>query len=162
GSGSSRLRRAPGRAHKSLPKAPARRLTTLRTPLPPGAPFAGRLVSSPPHPPPRGGALSRPPAPTPRRVAPPGADYRARVIVRPDVDDEGLQAATDSVRTLVETNGGQVVRQTSWGKRRLAYEVNRIRDGHYVIFNLQLDGSKVAEIERALRIHETVFRHLLT
>jgi hypothetical protein len=48
-----------------------------------------------------------------------------------------------------------------WGKRRLAYEVDRLRDGHYVITLLQLDGTKVADLERALQIHDTVFRHLL-
>jgi hypothetical protein len=48
-----------------------------------------------------------------------------------------------------------------WGKRRLAYEVDRLRDGHYVITVLQLDGARVADLERALQIHDTVFRHLL-
>jgi ribosomal protein S6 len=65
------------------------------------------------------------------------------------------------VRSLLESQGGEVVKTTLWGKRRLAYEVKRLREGHYVLVVFHLDGSKVAEIERALRIHDTVFRHLI-
>lgn len=88
-------------------------------------------------------------------------DYELMFIVRPDVDDDGLRASVDSVKTLVEGQGGEVTKTTMWGKRRLAYEVQHLRDGHYVIAELRLDGSKVAAVERALRIHDTVFRHLL-
>jgi small subunit ribosomal protein S6 len=88
-------------------------------------------------------------------------DYELMYIIKPDLDDEAIQAAVDSVATLITNNGGQVNKTTMWGKRRLAYEVDRLRDGHYVILKLQLDTTKVTEIERALRIHETVFRHLL-
>jgi small subunit ribosomal protein S6 len=88
-------------------------------------------------------------------------DYELMYIVRPELDDEGLQAATESVEQLIGSVGGSVVRSTSWGRRRLAYEVDHLRDGHYMLLHLRVDGSRVAEIERALTIHETVFRHLL-
>lgn len=88
-------------------------------------------------------------------------DYELMYIVRPDVDDDGLRAAVDSVRSLVEGQGGEVTKTTMWGKRRLAYEVQHLRDGHYVIVEMRLDGAKVAPVERALRIHDQVFRHLL-
>jgi len=88
-------------------------------------------------------------------------DYELMYIVRPDVDEDGLRAAVDSVRSLIEGQGGEIRRTTNWGKRRLAYEVKHLRDGHYVIVEMRLDGAKVAEIERALRIHDSVFRHLL-
>ena len=88
-------------------------------------------------------------------------DYELMYIVRPDVDDDGLRTAVDSVKTLVEGQGGEVTKTTMWGKRRLAYEVQHLRDGHYVIAELRLDGAKVAAVERALRIHDAVFRHLL-
>jgi len=88
-------------------------------------------------------------------------DYELLYIVRPDLDDEGVRAAVRSVRGIVEAQGGEIVKTTLWGKRRLAYEVQRLRDGHYVLVALRLDGARVAEVERALRIHDTVFRHLL-
>ncbi len=88
-------------------------------------------------------------------------DYELMYIVRPELDDDALRTATESVDTLIRGLGGTVGKTTMWGKRRLAYEVDRLRDGHYVITLLQLDGTKVADLERALQIHDTVFRHLL-
>src|SRR4029077_10878370 len=86
-------------------------------------------------------------------------DYELMYIVRPDLDEDALRAAARSVRSLVETQGGEVVKTTFWGKRRLAYEVKRLRDGYYVLVALHLDGEKVGAIERALAISDTVFRH---
>ena len=88
-------------------------------------------------------------------------DYELMYIVRPELDDEALRAATESVETLIRGLGGTVGKTTMWGKRRLAYAVDRLRDGHYVIALVQLDGDRVSELERSLQIHDTVFRHLL-
>ena len=88
-------------------------------------------------------------------------DYELLYIVRPELDEVGVRTAVRSVRGIIEAQGGEVVKTTLWGKRRLAYEVQRLRDGHYVLVALRLDGSKVTPVERALRIHDTVFRHLL-
>jgi small subunit ribosomal protein S6 len=88
-------------------------------------------------------------------------DYELMYIARPELDDEGLQAAVDSVEQLVNGAGGTVVHTTNWGRRRLAYEVKHLRDGHYMLLHLRMDGERVADLERALAIHETVFRHLL-
>ena len=89
-------------------------------------------------------------------------DYELMYIVRPDLDDEALAAAMESVQTLVEGQGGEVVRTTPWGKRRLAYEIERMRDGHYVLLHIRLDGAKVRAVEQLLHIHDNVFRHLIT
>ena len=88
-------------------------------------------------------------------------DYELMYIARPDLDEEGLQGAVDSVEQLITAAGGTVVRSTNWGRRRLAYEVDHLRDGNYMLLHLRLDGERVRDIERALAIHETVFRHLL-
>ncbi|MGH7721906.1 MAG: 30S ribosomal protein S6 [Candidatus Dormibacteria bacterium] len=88
-------------------------------------------------------------------------DYELMYIARPELDDEGLQGAVDSVDRLVTGAGGSVVRTTNWGRRRLAYEVDHLRDGHYMLLHLRMEGGRVADLERALAIHETVFRHLL-
>ncbi len=88
-------------------------------------------------------------------------DYELMYIVRPELDDDGVRESVKSVRSILEANSGEIVKTTLWGKRRLAYEVNRLRDGYYVLVVLRLEGDKVAPIERALGIHDTVFRHLL-
>jgi len=88
-------------------------------------------------------------------------DYELMYIVRPELEDDAVRVAVKSVRALIESHDGEVVKTTLWGKRRLAYEVKRLREGHYVLVVFHLDGGKIAEIERALRIHDTVFRHLI-
>ncbi len=88
-------------------------------------------------------------------------DYELMYIARPELDEEGLQGAVDSVDQLITGLGGTVVRTTNWGRRRLAYEVGHLRDGHYMLLHLRLDGERVRDVERGLAIHETVFRHLL-
>jgi small subunit ribosomal protein S6 len=88
-------------------------------------------------------------------------DYELMYIVRPDIDEDAVKNAVESVKSLMENHGGEVVKTTTWGKRRLAYEVNQYRDGNYVIANVRLEGAKIADIERELRIHDAVFRHLL-
>ena len=88
-------------------------------------------------------------------------DYELMYIARPELDEDGMRAAVESVEKLITGAGGSVVSSTSWGRRRLAYEVKHMRDGQYMLLHVQLEGAKVAEVERALNISETVFRHLL-
>lgn len=87
--------------------------------------------------------------------------YELMYIVRPELDEEAVQQAIDRVNQLVETNGGQVRRVTPWGKRRLAYTIKDQREGHYVVADVELERSRVQEVERVLKISDTVFRHLL-
>ncbi len=87
--------------------------------------------------------------------------YELMYIVKPDLDEEAVNQTVGRVNQLIEQRGGAVQKVTPWGKRRLAYPVDRFHEGHYVVAEFQLDGSKVHEIERLLKISDTVFRHLL-
>jgi small subunit ribosomal protein S6 len=82
-------------------------------------------------------------------------------IVKPDLDDQAVQQEIEKVGQLIQTNGGQVKKVTPWGKRRLAYTVKENREGHYVVAEFDLEQAKVQEVERVLKISDTVFRHLL-
>jgi small subunit ribosomal protein S6 len=87
--------------------------------------------------------------------------YELMYIVKPELDDQAVQQEIDKVGQLIQTNGGQVKKVTPWGKRRLAYSVKDQREGHYVVEEFDLEQAKVQEVERVLRISDTVFRHLL-
>jgi len=89
-------------------------------------------------------------------------DYELMYILRPDLDEERLQATMGQVQAIVEAQGGEVRKTTSWGKRRLAYEIQKLRDGHYVLLEIALDGARIKEVDRALRIHDMVLRHMIT
>ena len=87
--------------------------------------------------------------------------YELMYIVKPDLDDQAVQQEIEKVGQLIQTNGGQIKKVTPWGKRRLAYTVKDNREGHYVVAEFDLDQAKVQEVERVLKISDTVFRHLL-
>lgn len=87
--------------------------------------------------------------------------YELMYLVKPELDDDAVQQEIEKVSQLILTNGGQVKKVTPWGKRRLAYTVKDQREGHYVVAEFDLDQPRVQEVDRLLKIYDTVFRHLL-
>ena len=88
-------------------------------------------------------------------------DYEILYIVRPDVEEADLPETTKKVESLIESLGGSVQRTNIWGKRRLAYEVSHLREGHYVLTDFEIDAGRVPEMEATLKISDQVFRHLI-
>ena len=89
-------------------------------------------------------------------------DYEILYIVRPELDEEQVNGAVETVNTLITNLGGSPQGTNLWGKRRLAYEVSHLREGHYVLTDFQLEPARVPELEATLKISDTVFRHLVT
>jgi small subunit ribosomal protein S6 len=92
----------------------------------------------------------------------PARDYEILYIVKPDLDEEAVAAATKSVDDLISGFGGTVQKTDQWGRRKLAYEVQHLREGYYVLTDFQFDPDRVPDLEGQLRISETVFRYLVT
>ncbi len=88
-------------------------------------------------------------------------DYELMVVLDPNLDEAAMEAMTNRVSTLVTQRGGAVENLDAWGRRRLAYPIGRNRDGTYLLFRVQLQPESTSEIERALRLNESVMRHLL-
>jgi small subunit ribosomal protein S6 len=88
-------------------------------------------------------------------------DYEILYIVRPDVEETDLPDVTKRVETLIESLAGNIQRTNIWGKRRLAYEVDHLKEGHYVLTDFQIEPARVPEMEATLKISDTVFRHLI-
>jgi small subunit ribosomal protein S6 len=88
-------------------------------------------------------------------------DYEILYIVRPDLDDEQVAEAVQRVNTLIANSGGNGQRTDVWGRRRLAYEVDHLREGHYVLTEFEIEPERIAEMESSLKISDTVFRHLI-
>ncbi|MHB8509324.1 MAG: 30S ribosomal protein S6 [Candidatus Dormibacteria bacterium] len=87
--------------------------------------------------------------------------YELMFIVKPELDEEQVTAATDRVHQMVVSNGGAVTKTAAWGKRRLAYQVGPYKEGYYVVSNFDVEPDRIAELERVLKISDSVFRHLL-
>ena len=88
-------------------------------------------------------------------------DYELGIVINPEVGDEQARAIVERVTQTITSNSGQVVRVNAWGRRRLAYPIQRFRDGLYFFFDLILEPSTIAEIERTLRLNENIIRHLM-
>ena len=86
--------------------------------------------------------------------------YEVMYIIRPDVEQETLQAVVEKFNAII-ANGGEVIKFEVLGKRRLAYEIQKFRDGIYVLVNFNATPEVVAELERVLRITDEVIRHLI-
>lgn len=86
------------------------------------------------------------------------------VLFSPELADESLNAALDAVREIVANAGGQeirVKRDQPWGRRRLAYPIQKFRDATYVLYWFAAGPPAIAPIERDLRLDERVIRHLI-
>ncbi len=87
--------------------------------------------------------------------------YEVMYIIRPDVEQEAVQATVEKFQGIIQ-NGGEITKHDVMGKRRLAYEINKIRDGVYVLVNFTATPEVVAELERILKISDEVIRYLIT
>src|SRR4051812_49804165 len=88
--------------------------------------------------------------------------YELMLVLRPDTPDEQVQALLDRATRLIASGGGQIVKVSPWGRRRLAYPIGQYREGSYYILVFESPAEAVAELERGLNITEEVMRHLVT
>ncbi len=88
--------------------------------------------------------------------------YELMLVVRPDVADDKVQAIVDRTTRQIVTAGGQIVKVAPWGRRRLAYPIDRHRDGSYHIILFEAPADAIVGLEHTLLITEEVIRHLVT
>lgn len=87
--------------------------------------------------------------------------YELMLVLRPDAPDERSQAVIERATRQVVASGGQIVKVAPWGRRRLAYPIDRYREGSYHIIVFEAPSDAVAELEHGLNITEEVLRHLV-
>ena len=87
--------------------------------------------------------------------------YELTIIVNPNLGEEALKAEFEQVQALIERFGGTVEKVDDWGKRRLAYEINKIKEGFYRFTTFTSEPQAPAEIESRIRIRENIIRYLI-
>ncbi|MCL6605889.1 MAG: 30S ribosomal protein S6 [Paenibacillus sp.] len=87
--------------------------------------------------------------------------YEVMYIIRPDIEQEAVQAAVDKFQGII-SNGGEITKHDVQGKRRLAYEIKKFRDGFYILVNFTAEPAVVTELERIMKISDEVIRYLIT
>ncbi len=90
-------------------------------------------------------------------------NYELTYIIDPRLDDEARKALIERFTGIIEKNGGEIskVDEAFWGKRRLAYPINDMTEGYYVLTTFKSESDLPREIERNLQISESVLRYLV-
>ncbi len=88
--------------------------------------------------------------------------YELMLLLRPDLEDDKLQAAVEKVTRAIVNAGGSLSKVSPWGKRRLAYDIKRHREASYFLIHFDIEPAQVREIERGMLISEEILRHLVT
>ena len=86
--------------------------------------------------------------------------YELTVVVNAKIEDDVRVATVEKVKEYVARYGGTVTNVDEWGKKRLAYEIQKMKEGFYYFIQFEADATAPAEIERHVRIMENVIRYL--
>ena len=87
--------------------------------------------------------------------------YEVLYIVRPTLDDEAREVVLDSIKNIITEAKGEVGEIDVWGSRKLAYPIEKFRDGVYTLVNFKADVEFPKELDRRLKISEDVIRHVI-
>lgn len=87
--------------------------------------------------------------------------YELAVIVNAKIEDDARAAAVDKCKALIERFGGQITNVDEWGKKKLAYEINKMNEGFYYFIQFDAETTAPADIEKRVRIVDGVIRYLL-
>jgi small subunit ribosomal protein S6 len=86
--------------------------------------------------------------------------YEIVFLVHPD-QSEQVPGMVERYRATIENGGGKIHRLEDWGRRQLAYPINKIHKAHYVLMNVECDADALAELESAFRFNDAVLRNLV-
>ena len=87
-------------------------------------------------------------------------EYELTVLIHPDLEAD-LDKALGKVKSLITDNGGEIIKEDNWGKKRLAYQINREDFAIYVYFEVKLPAEAPLKISNTLNITDEVLRYLL-
>ena len=85
--------------------------------------------------------------------------YEIVFIVHPD-QSEQVPAMIDRYKSIITAQGGQIHRLEDWGRRQLAYPIQKLHKAHYVLMNIECNGDVLAELEHGFKFNDAVLRHL--
>ena len=87
--------------------------------------------------------------------------YELLYFVDPVIEDDAREALLARIESIITGQGGVIESVEPWGKRKLAYEINKLQDGDYTLINFQDNPTNIAELDRVLRITDAVVRFIV-
>lgn len=88
--------------------------------------------------------------------------YEVMIILDPDLEEKTIAPSLETFLNVIRGDGGSVNNVDTWGKRRLAYEINHKNEGFYVVLDLEANPAAIAELDRQLNLNEAVVRTKVT
>ena len=86
--------------------------------------------------------------------------YELALVVNAKIEDDARAEAVERVKALIERFGGVITNVDEWGKRRLAYEIQKMKEAYYYFIHFESDATTPGEIEQRIRIMDNVLRYL--
>ena len=83
------------------------------------------------------------------------------IFIIKSLDEEATNAVIDKFSKLIATNGGEIVKEDRWGKKRLAYDIKKESEGYYVLFYVKCEPPCVNECDRVMKITDEVLKHMI-
>jgi small subunit ribosomal protein S6 len=87
-------------------------------------------------------------------------NYEVVFVAAPTLTSEELDGFINHIQTVVEGKNGKVVKVDNWGKKSLAYKIQRFREAYYIVLSIEGDGSAIAELERRFRVTDYIIRFI--
>ena len=87
--------------------------------------------------------------------------YETLYVIKPDLEDEARAALIQKFSAIITDNGGEIESVDEWGKRKLAYAINYISEGYYVLVNFKAQPELPAELERNFKINDNIMRYIV-
>ena len=87
--------------------------------------------------------------------------YELVYIVSPEINEDELPRVLDRVSDMINKIGGSVTEVVQWGRKKLAYPIQKFIEGHYVLAKLEIEAASAKELETSLRLYDEVLRYLL-
>ncbi len=88
-------------------------------------------------------------------------NYEIMVVINPDLSEDEVKKTTDNVVNIIKDNNGELIDIDRWGKRRLAYPINKKKEAYYYVIYFKLDSEKIIELEKKYKLMENILRHLI-
>lgn len=86
--------------------------------------------------------------------------YELMIIVNPSISEDDRTASLESIKSLVEKSSGKIVKEELWWEKKMAYKINASDKWFYVLYNLEMDGTKLKDITKEINLNKNVWRHM--
>ncbi|HLV10690.1 MAG TPA: 30S ribosomal protein S6 [Halanaerobiales bacterium] len=87
--------------------------------------------------------------------------YETVFILEPEMEEEDREALIDRIKSIITDNKGEITQVDTWGRKKLAYEINNFKNGYYTVINFNGESETVDELERNYKIIDSVIRYLI-